>query len=268
MKFLFWNIKKNSIGRVLSDIAEEHKVDVVILAECSDKSGILGSLNAANKNLFHLTDSSETRVVIYTRFSRRFINAEYHDKHLTVRRVSMPRQKEILLAAIHFPSKLHLKAGDQGAMASRLSAKVREVESRIGHSRTVLIGDLNMNPFEEGMVSASGWHAVMTRNIARKGKRSINKEFYPFFYNPMWGRFGDNTEGPPGTYYEKSGSFIKYFWHMFDQVLIRPDLLKSFDNASLQILTECGSTSFIKRSGIPDDSRFSDHLPLLFALKI
>ncbi len=267
MKFLFWNIKKNSIGRVLSDIVEEHNVEVVILAECPDEIQVLSDLNANTDNLFHLSDSSETRVVIYTRFPGEYMQFEHSEPYLTVRRVSLPERREILLVAVHAPSKLHLKAGDQWAMASRLSARVREIESRVGHSRTVLVGDLNMNPFEEGMISANGWHAVMTRGIARKGKRSINKESYPFFYNPMWGRFGDDTEGPPGTYYEKSGSFIKYFWHLFDQVLIRPDLLKSFDSASLRVLEKCGSTSLVRRSGIPN-ARLSDHLPLLFALEI
>jgi hypothetical protein len=148
-----------------------------------------------------------------------------------------------------------------------MSANIREIESRIGHSRTVLVGDLNMNPFEEDMISANGWHAVMTRDIARKGTRVVQKEAYPFFYNPMWGHFGDDTQGPPGTYYRWKGSLSEYFWHIWDQVLIRPDLLELFDGASLQILTECRSISFVKSSGIPN-ARLSDHLPLLFALEI
>ncbi len=272
MKFLFWNIKKNSIGRVLSDIVEEHKVEVVILAECSDKIEIeiLNGLNTETDDLFHLTASNETRVVIYTRFPDDFIKSEYNDEFLTVRRVSLPARREILLAVIHFPSKRHesyKEPRDRQKLVSDLSSRIREIESRVGHSRTVLTGDLNMNPFEEDMISANGWHAVMTRDIARKRTRLVQKEFYPFFYNPMWGRFGDDTEGPPGTYHSKKGLLSEYFWHMWDQVLIRPDLLESFDSASLQILKECGGASFVKPSGIPN-ARLSDHLPLLFALEI
>lgn len=55
---------------------------------------------------------------------------------------------------------------------------------------------------------------------------------------------------------------------MFDQVLIRPDLLEAFDNKDLMILTSDGVTSFISRQGLPDSTVASDHLPLLFKLML
>ena len=152
--------------------------------------------------------------------------------------------------------------------AKQISATIRDVESELGTSRTVLVGDLNMNPFEKSIVSASGLHSVMTRAIAAKGARTIDGKRYPFFYNSMWGRFGDTTEGPAGTYYRSASSFAEYFWHIHDQVLIRPNLLASFDEKNVRVLTECGETSFLRASGLPDASRVSDHLPLLFTLKL
>jgi len=125
-----------------------------------------------------------------------------------------------------------------------------------------------MDPFEEGMTSADGLHAVMTREIAKKKTRSIRKKSYPFFYNPMWSRFGDATQGPPGTYYRAGSSFVEYFWNTFDQVLIRPDLLSAFDIKTLKVLVKCRSASFLRQSGVPDASRISDHLPLLFDLSV
>ena len=268
MKFLFWNVNKNSIERILSAIVEEHNVEVVVLAECPDKLAVLSSLNSDTQGKFHLTDTGKTRVVIYTRFSRQFIVSEHHDDILTVRRLCLPRRREILLAAIHFPSKLYMTERDQASMASRVSEEIRKVESRVGHSRTLLVGDLNMNPFDEGMTSADGLHAVMSKDIARRKPRTVHRKSYPFFYNPMWGRFGDTTEGPPGTFYRSASSFVEYFWHMFDQVLVRPELLGSFDIATLRILTECRATKFIRPSGVPNASRLSDHLPLVFELKM
>lgn len=268
MKFVFWNIMKKPIARIISDVVEEHSVDVVILAESVDDAAILGHLNADTDNLFHLTDSRRTRVVIYTRFPREYVQSEHHSDYLTVRRICLPQRRELLLAAIHFPSKRFMSSSDQAAMASRVSEEIRSVESRVGHSRTILVGDLNMNPFDVGMVSSNGLHAVMTKHIARKQFRTVRKNSYPYFYNPMWGRFGDETEGPPGTYYRASSSFVEYFWHTFDQVLIRPDLLDLFDSTTMRVLTGCERTSFVRSSGIPEASRVSDHLPLVFALKL
>jgi hypothetical protein len=106
---------------------------------------------------------------------------------------------------------MYLDASEQKSMSRRISEEIRRVETSVGHSRTVVVGDLNMNPFEDGMISADGFHAVMTSEIANKQPRSIQGNQYPFFYNPMWGRFGDNSEGPPGTFYQRPSSFVEYF---------------------------------------------------------
>jgi hypothetical protein len=111
----------------------------------------------------------------------------------------LPLKKELLLAAMHLESKLHRSDVHRWGKARDVSTTIRQVESELGISRTVLVGDLNMNPFDMGVILADGLHAVMTRDIARKKDRPIGDKRYPFFYNPMWGRFGDTTNGPPGT---------------------------------------------------------------------
>lgn len=268
MRFLFWNVKKNPVGPVLSEIVRQHDVKMVILAECEDEGEILVDLNATTENLFHLTDSKRTRVAIYARFPPEYIKTVHSDKFFTIRRIFLPETRQILLAAMHLESKLHRSDIHRWGKARDVSATIRQVESELGISRTILVGDLNMNPFEMGVIQADGLHGVMTRAIARKKGRSIGDEVYPYFYNPMWGRFGDTTKGPPGTYYVTTSSRDEYFWHTPDQVLIRPDLIDSFDDAKLQVLTNCGGIEFLKESGIPDDSRASDHLPLLFDLEL
>jgi len=122
-----------------------------------------------------------------------------------------------------------------------------------------------MNPFEDGVVSTNGFHGVASRRIAEKRKRTVQKREYPFFYNPMWNFFGDATPGPPGTYYYKESDF---FWNMFDQVLVRPDLLPFFSNEDLKILTSDGNTSFLSSQGVPDVNVVSDHLPIFFKLEL
>jgi hypothetical protein len=125
-----------------------------------------------------------------------------------------------------------------------------------------------MNPFEDGVVSANGLHGVMTRSIAEKRTRVVQSQEYPFFYNPMWGLLGDSTPGSPGTFYYSGAEHRTYFWNMFDQVLIRPDLLPLFDNEELEIPESDGEVSFLSDKDLPDKNVASDHLPVTFKLAL
>jgi hypothetical protein len=271
MRFLFWNIKKNpAVNEILRELARHHGIDLLAIAECPHEGQLLAAVNDVSEPLFHLTDSKRTRVSIYTAFPSEYLASEYHDNTLTIRRLALPGKVEIVFAAAHLPSKIYRSTGaDRHLIAERVSEEIRRVEGRLGHSRTLLVGDMNMDPFEEPVVSAAGLHSAMTKSIARKGSREVFGKAYPFFYNPMWGRFGDTTRGPAGTYYWTGRSrSVEYFWHTFDQVLVRPELLDSFQTESLRILEGCGNMSFLRETGIPDAGRVSDHLPMMFDLDI
>jgi hypothetical protein len=125
-----------------------------------------------------------------------------------------------------------------------------------------------MNPFEPGVVNANALHGVMTRRIAERNVRVVQGKQYQFFYNPMWGLLGDATPGPPGTYYKARSEHMCHFWNMFDQVLIRPDLLHLFSNEDLEILESNGHTSLLSVQGVPDADVASDHLPVFFRLNL
>ena len=85
----------------------------------------------------------------------------------------------------------------------------------------------------------------------------------------MWGCLGDNGKGGiPGTIYHNPSNSIQYFWNMFDQVLIRPDIIPYFDNDSLKIVTSGKSYNLLNANGRIDSERISDHLPIMFNLKI
>jgi hypothetical protein len=103
----------------------------------------------------------------------------------------------------NFPSKLYWSKDSQAQECVNLARQISDVEKREGHSMTLLVGDLNMNPFEQGMIGSVGLNPTMARSIASQKYRTVQERRYPFFYNPMWNLLGDDHP-PAGTYYYPS----------------------------------------------------------------
>ena len=89
---------------------------------------------------------------------------------------------------------------------------------------------------------------------------------YRFFYNPMWALLGDARSKTAGSYHYAASEHVSYFWNVFDQVLIRPDLCKGFNTETLKILTAADDQSLVRADGRPNQSKYSDHLPIVFEL--
>jgi len=124
-----------------------------------------------------------------------------------------------------------------------------------------------MNPFEPGLVGAAGLHSVMSRQVAARGSRTVQGNEYQFFYNPMWNHFGDANGGTAGSYYYDDAQHVNYFWNVFDQVMLRPELAERFDPSRLYILTSAGTRPLVRTDGRPDSTNASDHLPIVFELE-
>ena len=105
----------------------------------------------------------------------------------------------------------------------------------------------------------------MTRQLAGRKERVVQGTAYRFFYNPMWGLFGDRTVGPPGTYYHRAATVGALFWHMFDQVLLRPVLMDLLHD--LAILDRIGGESLLTQpAGLPREATFFRPLAAGFSL--
>jgi len=267
--FLFWNLKRRPLEAILATLAHAHQIDVIILAETEiAEVDLLEALNVNRTVKYALTFNPSRRVTILTRFPHYSIKPISDSGGISIRRFSPPIGIDVILVAVHLSSKLYQDTSDQALAMTRIARLITETEAKVGHRRTVVVGDLNMNPFEVGLVGAEALHAVMTRVIARKNSRYVEGEKKYFFYNPMWAHFGERGPGPPGTYYLYSSRQVNYFWNIFDQVLIRPGLLDRFNDEDVKVLTTAGDLSLVKTDGTPNDHVGSDHLPLLFRLDL
>jgi hypothetical protein len=181
----------------------------------------------------------------------------------------LPLQEEVLISVVHGLDKRNNSPAKQELFLEQVVTGLSYLERTVGHDRSIVLGDFNANPFDSSVAGAVGMNAVISRAIARSEPRRIFDVSYPYFYNPMWNLYGDeHSSSAPATYYYRGSDPHELYWHMLDQVVLRPSLLDRFDFSSLEIVTSVRNIKLTGPKGIPDRGRFSDHLPVVFAVDL
>jgi hypothetical protein len=273
MKFLFWNTSRKNLSAVVARIATERGSDMVILAEATDHAfDYLAALNSSGREAqFSLAPSfvpNGSRVTVFSRLPSREMAPAVTDTTCSVYHVEPAGRRSFVLACVHLSSQLHMDYDDRSALAGRTSRLVLEAEKAAGHSRTIVIGDFNMNPFEAGMVSSEGFHGILDRRVAKSQGRTVQGEHRLFFYNPMWRFMNDERQGSCGTHFYRKSKPVCHFWNTFDQVLLRPDLLPFFDHSCLTLVESFGGKTLLDSRGQPNKVKYSDHLPIHLNLNL
>lgn len=262
---MFWNTGRSQVAEAIGGLCRRHEVDVLVLAEMAIGSAtLLTTINQGEASPFTESVTVRTRVRLFTRYPLDRVQPVSDDGRIAIRHIRPPLGRPVLLVAVHLPSKLHARSYDQGSAIRDLREQIVEAERKVGHRSTVVIGDFNVDPFDEAMVGADGLHGMMDRQVALRESRTVNGISRDFFYNPMWSRLGDDSHGPPGTYYYSSAAPLSFFWHSFDQVLLRPGLLSCYRVDSLIVPTEADGHPLRGPAG-PGRST-SDHLPVVIRL--
>ncbi|QJW97671.1 endonuclease/exonuclease/phosphatase family protein [Frigoriglobus tundricola] len=218
-KFLFWNIRRAQGSRLTACLTRlaGFGTDVFLFEECpADATPVLTALNAQQTNRYTVVASQSSRVRFFVRQTGPFDGATWHDPffdavsdRITALECQPRGALSVLIIGAHLDSPANgLSADDRAEWARDLAQDVRTVEGDIGHTRTILVGDLNMNPFDGGLVQTTALHAAMTRHLTGIVVRHEARTRNPVFYNPMWSCFGDRPamriqprgrRRPPGT---------------------------------------------------------------------
>ena len=269
LRILFWNLRKNaSLIQPLAAMVRERLVDVVVTVEnplapdemresLSTASGVRFSVHAGRNN---------TRALVFSCGPAEVGQTVAESPYLAIYPISS-HGVSILLAVFHGISLLENKPVDLNEEACVAAQLLRDTETERQHRRTVLVGDFNLNPFDDGMAKARGFFGVMSRAVAAREQQRLKFNDYPLFYSPMWSRLGDLSPGPPGTFFRRRTSHLEYYWHTYDQVLIRPVLLDAFDPANFEVLERVGSVELLE-DGVPNGEVLSDHLPVFIGLDL
>ena len=268
LNVLFWNVQKKDLTPQIVNLAKSKDVDILVLAE--NPVGSEQLVQALNQQLTGYQTNNPIsqceKITIISRFPSKFIEPVYETKRLTVRRVQLPGYPEFLLTALHLVDKGSFSTQSQTIETYVTARDLIVEEQRHQQDAMIVVGDFNMNPFDEGMISTLGFHGTMSSELATEGSRIVQSKTYPYFYNPTWGLFGDLNKEASGTYYYRRAEHICYEWNVFDQVLIRPGLVPNFVKGSLSIVQHDGVTSLLTINNRPAQAAYSDHLPLFFTL--
>lgn len=264
MNYLFWNTNnRNDINCILKILIENLSCDIIGLAEYNDNiSNLIKELSEDEYELFHVQQVGCDRIELLTKYPPSYIKTYTETSYYTIKKIPHDTLGYIITSFVHLPSKLYKDNIDKFAELSYIKQDIEKAEVMSHDNKSIIIGDFNVNPFEEPMLAASALHSLSSRNVARKVSRIVEGHKYSMFYNPMWNLLGD-LNGLPGTYYYADAKQVNYFWNVFDQVIIRPSLINNFDINSLQIIKEVGNVSLIDENGHP---KISDHLPIYFKI--
>ena len=263
MKYLFWNTHKNKgINPILCDLIIENCISVVILAEYSaDIDDLINVLHSCGAPMQMIPTVGCDRIHILGE------TGLHIEPQLQTDRASIQVIKEsFILCCVHLNSQIYSDNKDKREIdIETIIRDVLNLETKLGTKNTIIVGDFNINPYDESCVSARYFHGIpIYKETTRESRTVAGKEFY-MFYNPMWNFLGDFNE-PYGTYYHNSSNTVNPYWKIYDQVIIRPALRKQFVDNSLKIITETATISLLNRNKHPNRN-ISDHLPITFEIK-
>jgi hypothetical protein len=276
--FGFWNVDslrnletgERECPRFAADLALERSLDVLFLIECALPCESLMAAFKRGPEYYPIVCGE--RFKVFARFDPKLMQRlplPVPSDRFDIWHLTLPLQEDVLLSVVHGLDKRNNSPAKQELFLQQVVTAVSYFENKVGHDRSIVLGDFNANPFESPLASASGMHAVISRSIAQSDPRRMLNQSYPYFYNPMWNLYGDEPLGSaPATYYYRGSDPHELYWHMLDQVLIRPSLVNRFDFSALDIVTALRGTELTGATGTPDRTRFSDHLPVVFGVDL
>lgn len=263
MKYLFWNTNKQYINEYIEKLAIKNRYDIIILAEyCDNVLGLLKSLECNGMRMYKIKTIGCKRITLLSKTKPASIIHCNETAYYTIKIIRMSNAEKQIIGAVHMPSKLHAEDEDRRIEISDMKANIEKLESKFRTNNTVLVGDFNANPFDGCMTKVTGLHSVSSRDVAYRIEREVKGRKYSMFYNPMWNKFGD-FEGVAGTYYYSHSNSEEIFWNIFDQVIIRPQLIERFEQKNLNIITRVEEKSLLNGN---NKIVISDHLPIEFSI--
>lgn len=273
---MFWNVLKKDLSSTVREMAVNHDADIILLGELK-RDDVDKYVNELKKNNYVLRTKKNSKVKIFDRLTNiqgTLISPpteKPQGKRITNLIYEINGEK-ILIVGLHLYSKAAVKQEEtRKGFANEALKIIEEIETGHGIEKTILIGDFNMNPYEQGMTDFFGIHSTMCRNTALKMMKKLGGEKKRHLFNPSWQAYasvGDSVK-PAGTLYYDGDPYASRtdYWNLLDQVVISPTLVSNSKEFSIITGINKGQYNLLKDLK-PDSDKFSDHLPILYKIEL
>lgn len=245
-----------SLSQIICEIAKENNVDIIFLAEYEDN--IQSLICALDMQSYFTLGCDRIKVI----GKKKNVEPGIQGTRYSIQII----ENKYILCAMHLPSQMRYGHQERrNIIIQTILNDLQDTEKRLNSKRTIILGDFNEDPYEDGCLSAVNFHGLPSMNDALKSYRIIEGKQFEMFYNPMWNLLGDFSF-PPGTYYYMGNEVNNSFWNIYDQVMIRPCIRDFFVDSELKIICETKNGKLIDENNHPSKN-ISDHLPIIFEIK-
>ena len=255
-----------NIDNFLIEVIRERACDLVVLAEYGESiSKLCEKINAVSESDYKPIPNNNgcDRIKGLIKSKYRIVSIQEQARYQIV--MIETTLYKLLIGMIHNLSKLDYSERSQEALLNHFNYDLCEAEKSQDSNNTMVLGDFNVDPFEPACIAANTLHAIPFVEEVETLARVVSGIEYHKFYNPTWKLMG-RKDIPYATCYYNKSDIVNYYWHMFDQVIIRPQLIPAFQEDSLTIIEKSTSHNLLMNKK-PNSKNYSDHLPLFYKLK-
>lgn len=254
LNLLFWNLGKSNNETFVSDIVDEHQIDIAIFAEYqgTNFSTVSQKLNGTYSRYDGFGGCDKVTLI-----SRHDITVRREQNRYTLYSCAF-QSKVYIIAGVHLPANPYADADQRKNVIRDLIQDIGELERELKTSNTIVIGDLNASPFNTELIQKDAFNAVLYKELIKQAEYiTINGKRYRRFYNPAINFISEDSMNYGSLYYSTGMNTL--YWLCFDQVLVRKSLVDSV--FEVKYCRSVKGKSLLKKF-VPDKN-ISDHLPLL-----
>lgn len=255
-------VGSSDINPILRDLITEICISIVVLAEyTADINDLIRLLYDSGVIMEHIPTVGCDRIHILGRIDFH-IEPQLQTDYASIQVIG----RDTILCCVHLNSQIYSDhVSRREIVIEQIINDILKLENGLNTTNTIIVGDFNINPYDNSCVNARYFHGIPIYEDAMRESRNIAGKEFRMFYNPMWNFLGDFKE-PYGTYYRSAADTFNPYWHIYDQVIIRPSLRSRFVDGNLKIITGSANVSLLDKNKHPNHS-ISDHLPITFEIK-